>query len=157
MNNKIFNIFKISLLFLFISNYSFSNEITLNVKQTNDNMKGVKVRCWFIADAYNTTNLNLTALWIKVVYYDKDGYVIDRGNWLWERLRPNKKVMIDDLQSSVDVGDPNMPCNQVGRVELTHVWYLKIDGEYQSDDMRSKIYDLIKVDNNLLNIQVVKN
>ena len=70
MNNKILNIFKISLFAFFISSYSFGNEITLNVNQAKNDYRS----CYFIVDAFNNTNMNITEIWFNVVYYFKDGY-----------------------------------------------------------------------------------
>ena len=120
MNNKILNIFKISLFAFFISSYSFGNEITLNVNQAKNDYRS----CYFIVDAFNNTTMNITEIWFNVVYYFKDGYVIDQGNWKWERLRPNKSKLIVDSQSYVRTDEKNMPCNEVGRVEINDLFYV---------------------------------
>ena len=83
--------------------------------------------------------------------------VIDQGNWKWERLRPNKSKLIVDSQSYVRTDEKNMPCNEVGRVEINDLWYMEIDGKYVYEKDFYQIYDIIKIINNLPNIQVVKN
>lgn len=155
MINKKFNIFKISLFFFFISSYSFSNEITLKVNQVQNDFQF----CRFFVDAFNNTNMNITEMWLDVTYFDKDDYIIDRKDWWWRGLKPNKNRLIERSQSFVNTNEENMPCNQVGRVEINNIWGVQIDGDYPSDKdfYENLLYEIIKIINNLPNIQVVKN